>query len=98
MEITDALKARTPEPLKKVIRSIRCQFGKKNGGELSYWKSRFEIDNGQFKNSHYKRLMLGMANEQTDGLVKGKIVADFGCGPRGSLTWPAPHCCGSVLM
>jgi ubiquinone/menaquinone biosynthesis C-methylase UbiE len=31
--------------------------------------------------------MLAMAEEETEGFLKGKIVADFGCGPRGSLVW-----------
>ena len=31
--------------------------------------------------------MLAMAGESTDDFLKGKIVADFGCGPRGSLVW-----------
>ena len=31
--------------------------------------------------------MLAMAEEITDEFVEGKIIADFGCGPRGSLTW-----------
>jgi len=28
-----------------------------------------------------------MAGESADDFLKGKIVADFGCGPRGSLVW-----------
>ena len=31
--------------------------------------------------------MLAIAEETTDDFLKGKIVADFGCGPRGSLVW-----------
>jgi SAM-dependent methyltransferase len=31
--------------------------------------------------------MLAMAEESSDNFLKGKIVADFGCGPRGSLVW-----------
>jgi len=49
--------------------------------------SRLKIDNGIFKNSHYKRFMLAMAQEPNDEFLKGKVVADFGCGPRGSLVW-----------
>jgi len=55
--------------------------------EFGFWQSRFKLDNGIFKNAHYQRLMLGMANEPNDDFLKGKIVADFGCGPRGSLVW-----------
>ncbi len=87
MGIQDALKAVTPAPVKKFIRSIRNRFIRKHDAELSFWRSRLEIDNGRFKNSHYKRLMLAVAEETTDDFLKGKIVADFGCGPRGSLVW-----------
>lgn len=31
--------------------------------------------------------MLAMAEEPNDDFLKGKIIADFGCGPRGSLVW-----------
>jgi SAM-dependent methyltransferase len=31
--------------------------------------------------------MLAMAEEPTADFLTGKIVADFGCGPRGSLVW-----------
>lgn len=31
--------------------------------------------------------MLGMAEEGSGDFLAGKIVADFGCGPRGSLAW-----------
>lgn len=31
--------------------------------------------------------MLCLAEENDDNFWKGKVVADFGCGPRGSLAW-----------
>lgn len=31
--------------------------------------------------------MLSMAQENDKSFLEGKIVADFGCGPRGSLVW-----------
>lgn len=31
--------------------------------------------------------MLGMAGEVNDEFCRDKIIADFGCGPRGSLEW-----------
>jgi SAM-dependent methyltransferase len=34
-------------------------------------------------------LMLAMAEEPDDEFLRGKIVADFGCGPKGSLIWAA---------
>jgi SAM-dependent methyltransferase len=93
MAIKDALKAKTPESIKKIVRPLRDLFIRKHDAELSFWRSRFETDNGRFKNSHYERLMLAMAEETTDDFLKGKVVADFGCGPRGSLVWA-----GSALL
>lgn len=87
MEISEKLKELTPEPIKTILRPIRNMFVDKYAAELSFWRSRLKIDNGVFKNSHYQRLMLAMAEEPDDCFLKGKIVADFGCGPRGSLFW-----------
>lgn len=62
-------------------------FISKGDNELKFWVSRLEIDKGVFVNSHYRRLMLAMAEKEDDGFVSGKRIADFGCGPRGSLVW-----------
>ena len=35
----------------------------------------------------YEPIMLAIAEEENDDFLSGKIVADFGCGPRGSLSW-----------
>ncbi len=59
----------------------------KYDGELSYWRERFIEEGGEFKNSHYKKLMLGIAEQEDDDFLRGMVVADFGCGPRGSLQW-----------
>ncbi len=59
----------------------------KGDAELRFWKSRWEIDHGDFHNSHFRRVMLAMAEEEDDRFLRGKIVGDFGCGPRGSLVW-----------
>jgi len=87
MFIKRILKTIIPEPIKEILRPIRNRFLKKSVAELSFWQSRLEIDKGKFKNSHYEKLMLAMAEESSDNFLKGKIVADFGCGPRGSLVW-----------
>ena len=88
MAIRDTLKAMTPESIKKITRPIRHRFIKKHNVALSFWRSQFEIEkSGRFWNAHYERLMLAMAEETTDDFLKGKVVADFGCGPRGSLVW-----------
>jgi len=54
---------------------------------MSFWRSRLEIDNGVFANAHYEEQMLAIAQERDQSFMKGKVVADFGCGPRGSLAW-----------
>jgi SAM-dependent methyltransferase len=87
MVMQDTLKAIIPESIQKAIRSIINLLIKKPESELSFWRSRFERDDGRFKNAHYEKLMLAMAEETTDDFLKGKIVADFGSGPRGSLVW-----------
>jgi len=55
--------------------------------ELNFWKNRYEDENHLFNNSHYEKLMLAMAEENDQNFLRDKIVADFGCGPRGSLQW-----------
>lgn len=56
-------------------------------GELGYWKQQYVMEKGIFQNEHYRKIMLGIAQENSDEFLSGKIVADFGCGPRGSLAW-----------
>jgi len=87
MSIEHALIKIIPDSIKNIIRPIRNRFFKKSVSELSFWRRRLEIDKGKFKNSHYGKLMLAMAEESDENFLKGKIVADFGCGPRGSLVW-----------
>ena len=59
----------------------------KYNAELAFWRGRLEINRGTFYNGHYERIMLAMAQEPDAEFVRGKVVADFGCGPRGSLVW-----------
>jgi ubiquinone/menaquinone biosynthesis C-methylase UbiE len=73
-----------PGLLKKIYN--RC-FLTKASYELSYWKNCFHKEGGKFDNGHYARLMLAIAEEPNDDFLKDKTVADFGCGPRGSLSW-----------
>lgn len=87
MSIFIITKKLIPSPVKRVLRPIRNLFVDKYSSELKWWKERLKIDNGTFSNDHYQRIMLGIANEFNDEFLKGKVVADFGCGPRGSLRW-----------
>ena len=83
-----ALLKRLPEPVKVPLRRLR---GKHNE-ELAFWRERFEA--GQLTDPgtgpYYERLMLGMAEEPNADFLSGKVVADFGCGPCGTLVW-APN-------
>ena len=58
----------------------------KSRAELEYWKTRISVEK-TLKNNHYKKILLCMAEREDDSFMQGKIVADFGCGPRGSLAW-----------
>lgn len=87
MSIRNIVLAVVPGPIKRTILSIRNRFLSKYDTELSFWRSRLEIDKGRFNNSHYEQLMLAMSEESSDDFLEGKIVADFGSGPRGSLVW-----------
>ena len=57
----------------------------KHQAEISYWRN--EWTSGNFRNRYYRNEMLGIAGETDDVFLRGKIVADFGCGPQGSLAW-----------
>jgi ubiquinone/menaquinone biosynthesis C-methylase UbiE len=59
----------------------------KGTAELSFWKREYEQEGRKFENSWYRRDMLAMAGEEDGAFLADKIVADFGCGPRGSLEW-----------
>lgn len=87
MIIRQTLKVALPETAKQPIRKALEYLTGKHDAELSYWSSRLEMDGGRFKNHHYERLMLAMAEEDSDAFLQDKVVADFGCGPRGSLAW-----------
>ncbi len=81
------LAAKLPEPIKRPLRGIKSHLVSKNDAELSFWKSRHAIDGGRFSNAHYKSMMLAMAGEHDQQFLSDRVVADFGCGPRGSLVW-----------
>jgi SAM-dependent methyltransferase len=87
ISIKNILITSIPEPIKQILRRIRYHLSKKNTAELTFWRGRLKVDKGKFNNSFYERMMLAMAEESNDNFLKGKIVADFGCGPRGSLVW-----------
>jgi len=81
------IKVALPESLKNVLRPIKYCCTNKYSAELAFWRSRLKIDHGIFCNNNYQKLMLAIAEEPDDSFLEGKIIADFGCGPRGSLLW-----------
>ncbi|HCX73058.1 MAG TPA: hypothetical protein DHM37_05000 [Candidatus Cloacimonas sp.] len=81
------LKKMVPGFAKKILRPVHNILANKYSSELEFWKSRHREDNGKFNNSFYKDMMLAIANESNEEFINNKIIADFGCGPRGSLVW-----------
>jgi len=55
--------------------------------ELSYWHKCYKAEGNRLNNDFYAKLMLSIADEENDLFLQDKVVADFGCGPRGSLVW-----------
>ncbi len=54
--------------------------------EFNYWNARYEKEGGKFQNGWYKKYILRMTELEED-YFNNKRIADFGCGPRGSLAW-----------
>ncbi len=60
----------------------------KHQRELGFWNAQLaQGQNDEQADLYYRKLMLAVAGEADDTFLAGKIVADFGCGPRGSLNW-----------
>lgn len=55
--------------------------------EARYWHERYEEEGGRLQNDTFAPLFQAIAGEPDAAFVEGKVVADFGCGPRGSLEW-----------
>lgn len=71
----------------------------KYDAELKYWKDRHSIE-GKLANKHYEELMLRLSGKDKS-FFDGKVIGDFGCGPRGSLEWAdgaAERYCIDVLV
>lgn len=87
----NSLIKKIPGPIRAILNPIASKIIitviDKKMAELNYWRRKYKLANGVFSNSHYQQLMLAMAEEPNDNFMRGKIVADFGCGPRGSLAW-----------
>lgn len=62
----------------------------KYASQLAFWDQYWVECGGRFPNAHYRRVMLAMAGRENEDFLRDKIVADFGCGPAGSLCWATP--------
>jgi SAM-dependent methyltransferase len=69
--------------IKKLLRLVPSRF--KYPDEIGYWQNEWAA--GRFHNDYYERTMLTLAHEPDGEFLRDKIVADFGCGPQGSLCW-----------
>ena len=68
----------------------RLQFGladQKHAREFRYWRKRWRDEGGNLLHEHYQSVFLAMAGEADQSFLRDQVVADFGCGPRGSLCW-----------
>jgi SAM-dependent methyltransferase len=72
--------------VKKLLRVFPSKF--KYRDEIEYWQE--EWASGRFCNDYYEQTMLLLAGEPNAEFLRDKIVADFGCGPQGSLCWAKP--------
>lgn len=85
-----SLRTKLPAPVKRLLRplfDLGLRFRSKGEAEFSYWISQFEAAGGRFPNDYYEPLMLAIADEPDGSFLSGRTVADFGCGPQGSLMW-----------
>lgn len=83
----EIVRAKVPKPVKRALSPFIRPFTNKYRSELNYWRNRHRTEGGQFRNEWYAQTMLAMAGEADASFLKSKVVADFGCGPRGSLAW-----------
>lgn len=87
MKIIKSTFEKTPRWVIKISRPIMKALRIKYIYEHLYWKIGFKKYGEVLENDRYEPLMLAIAEEENDDFVSGKVIADFGCGPRGSLCW-----------
>jgi len=73
---------------------------KKTKGEMDFWRMQFTREGGTLSNNHFEEVMRAMALPLQQNDFDQKVICDFGCGPRGSLTWLADsaHCIGIDVL
>jgi SAM-dependent methyltransferase len=55
--------------------------------ELAFWKELYRNQGNKFDNKWYVNILLPLSGEDLSASFKNKVLADFGCGPQGSLEW-----------
>lgn len=72
----------------------------KTSGELDFWRMQYRREGRKLSHAHFEKIMRRMAEPLEDKDFEGKLVCDFGCGPRGSLTWltDTAHCVGIDVL
>jgi SAM-dependent methyltransferase len=77
-----------PRSLRPTLKGMLAAFTPwfKYQEEIGFWREYRDQNGGTIPNEHYERTMVGMSGGNADFLA-GKIVADFDCGPAGSLNW-----------
>lgn len=71
----------------KVFLALKDRCVNKYWAEMRFWRKKRFAEGGRFRNDHYEGLLLALADQHDETFVSGKVVADFGCGPAGTLTW-----------
>lgn len=79
-----------PNCVKDALRPIHNIVANKYSTELTYWRDIYESEGKNFTNDFYEKILLNIADEENSDFLEDKVVADFGCGPRGSLVWAKP--------
>jgi SAM-dependent methyltransferase len=86
MALPARLRQKVPAPIKRVLRPLGNLVTTKGREELAFWKS-VGPRSPVVRDAYYRKYLLAIAGEDDDSFLAGKIIADFGCGPAGSLTW-----------
>jgi SAM-dependent methyltransferase len=86
MGLPERVRQKIPAPIKRVLRPLKKLVTTKEREELAYWKS-LTPQSPEARDAYYRKYLLAVAGEADDSFLAGKVVADFGCGPAGSLAW-----------
>lgn len=73
---------------------------KKTTGEMDFWRMQYRREGKTLGRAHYEKTMREMSRPLGAKDFEDKVVCDFGCGPRGSLTWLTgnAHCIGIDVL